>query len=153
MVHLARGMGKRRTEQRNRARPSEANNAWTTGEGTGSMYPHGTAGAKTVRAKTARKFGGIPIHIGEKASSKNHRGRFFASNPKDLISPFQGSANRRSWSLIGSIASCLARTQRSGRSRAPSSPAWLTLLINLCRKVGRPIQWDRPRNRRRRRGE
>jgi len=131
MVHLAMGW---ENVAPTRIEPTiEANNAWE--RGVRVEYPNGTV--VRLESQDGPEFGGI--FIGEKGKLEINRGRF-ASNPKDLISPFQGSATD------GHVANWLDCIVSREEPNAPVEVGHLVTsvahLINLCRKVGRPIQWD-----------
>lgn len=98
-------------------------------------YPNGTV--VRLESDNGPAFGGI--FIGEKGKMEINRGRF-ACNPKMLLAPFEG---QESENHVGNWLDCIESRQEPN---APVEVGHLITsvahLINICRTVGRPIEWD-----------
>jgi len=131
MVHLAMGWDHVAPK---RLEPTvDAGNYWD--RGVRIYYPNGT----TVRLESpdGPAFGGI--FIGEKGKMEINRGRF-ACNPKGLLAPYDGAGSENH------VANWLDCIQTRKEPNAPVEVGHLVTsvahLINICRMVNRPIEWD-----------
>lgn len=98
-------------------------------------YPDGTV--VRLESDDGPAFGGI--FVGEKGKLEINRGRF-ACNPTTLLAPFDGQPSENH---LGNWLDCVESRQEPN---APVEVGHLITsvahLINICRTVGRPIQWD-----------
>ncbi len=131
MVHLAMGWD---NIAPTRLEPTtEADDYWD--RGVRIYYPNGTV--IRLESQDGPAFGGI--FIGEKGKIEINRGRF-ACNPKDLLAPFDSADTENH------VANWLDCIQSRAEPNAPVEVGHLVTgvshLINICRIVGRPIEWD-----------
>lgn len=131
MVHLAMGWDNVAPV---RLEPlAAAENNWE--RGVRLRYPDGTI--VRLESKDGPEFGGILI--GEQGKIEINRGRF-ACNPKDLLAPYAGGDTE------DHVANWLDCIQSRAEPNAPVEVGHLVSsvahLINICRVVGRPINWD-----------
>ncbi len=131
MVHLAMGWEKvapRRIEPTTEAKSDRE-------RGVRLYYPDGTV--VRLESDGGPAFGGI--FVGEKGKMEINRGRF-ACNPTTLLAPFEGE---ESDNHVGNWLDCIESRQEPN---APVEVGHLITsvahLINICRTVGRPIEWD-----------
>ena len=131
MVHLA--MGWRNVAPTRIVPTTPADNYW--GRGVRLYYPDGTV--VRLESKDGPAFGGI--FIGQRGKIEINRGRF-ACNPTDLLAPFEGPDTE------SHVANWLDCVQSRKDPNAPVEVGHLITsvshLINICRIVGRPIEWD-----------
>jgi predicted dehydrogenase len=131
MVHLAMGwenVAPRRIEPTTEAKNDRE-------RGVRLYYPDGTV--VRLESDVGRAFGGI--FVGEKGKMEINRVRF-ACNPTTLLAPFEGEESENH---VGNWLDCIESRQE------PNAPvevghliASVAHLINICRTVGRPIEWD-----------
>ncbi|QDU75834.1 putative oxidoreductase YvaA [Bremerella volcania] len=131
MVHLAMGW---ENVAPKRIEPTlAADNYWE--RGVRLYYPDGTV--IRLESDGGPAFGGI--FIGDKAKMEINRGRF-ACNPKGLLPAFEGQDTE------SHVANWLDCVQSREEPNAPVEVGHLVTsvshLINICRIVGRPIDWD-----------
>jgi hypothetical protein len=131
MVHLAMGW---ENVAPTRIEPTTAaDNYWD--RGVRLYYPDSTV--ILLESKDGPAFGGI--FIGEKGKIEINRGRF-ACNPKGLLAPYEGPDTENH------VANWLDCVQSRAEPNAPVEVGHLVTsvahLINICRMVGSPIQWD-----------
>ena len=131
MVHLA--MGWENVAPTRIVPTIQSNNARE--RGVRLIYADGTV--VRLESDDGPAFGGI--FIGEKGKVEINRGRF-ACNPKTLLAPFEG---QESENHVGNWLDCIESRQEPN---APVEVGHLITsiahLINICRTVGRPIEWD-----------
>jgi predicted dehydrogenase len=131
MVHLA--MGWENVAPTRIVPTTPADNYW--GRGVRLYYPDGTV--VRLESKDGPAFGGI--FIGQRGKIEINRGRF-ACNPTDLLAPFEGPDTE------SHVANWLDCVQSRKEPNAPVEVGHLITsvshLINICRFVGRPIEWD-----------
>ncbi|MEP3478949.1 MAG: Gfo/Idh/MocA family oxidoreductase [Fuerstiella sp.] len=98
-------------------------------------YPDGTV--VRLESDGGPAFGGV--FIGEKGKLEINRGRF-ACNPTSLLAAFNG---KEAENHVGNWLDCIESRQEPN---APVEVGHLVTsvahLINICRTVGRPIEWD-----------
>ena len=98
-------------------------------------YPDGTV--VRLESDEGPAFGGI--FVGEKGKMEINRGRF-ACNPTTLLAPYEGEESENH---VGNWLDCIESRQEPN---APVEVGHLIVsvahLINICRTVGRPIEWD-----------
>lgn len=131
MVHLAMGW---ENVAPKRIEPTlAADNYWE--HGVRLYYPDGTV--IRLESDAGPAFGGI--FVGEKGKMEINRGRF-ACNPKGLLPAFEGPDTENH------VANWLDCVQSRDEPNAPVEVGHLVTsvshLINICRIVGRPIEWD-----------
>ncbi|MEO1616837.1 MAG: Gfo/Idh/MocA family oxidoreductase [Planctomycetota bacterium] len=98
-------------------------------------YPDGTV--VRLESNGGPAFGGI--FIGEKGKLEINRGRF-ACNPTTLLPPFEG---KESENHVGNWLDCIeSRAEPNAPVEVGHLITSVAHLINICRAVGRPIQWD-----------
>lgn len=131
MVHLAMGwenVAPTRIEPTTEAKDARE-------RGVRLHYPGGTL--VRLESDNGPAFGGI--FIGEKGKMEINRGRF-ACNPTALLAPFVGEESENH---VGNWLDCIESRQEPN---APVEVGHLITsvahLINICRTVGRPIEWD-----------
>jgi hypothetical protein len=131
MVHLA--MGWENVAPTRIVPTTPADKYW--GRGVRLYYPDGTV--VRLESKDGPAFGGI--FIGERGKIEINRGRF-ACNPTNLLAPFEGPETENH------VANWLDCIQSRKEPNAPVEVGHLITsvshLINICRIVGRPIEWD-----------
>jgi predicted dehydrogenase len=131
MVHLAMGWDNVAPIRIVPTTPAE--NCW--GRGVRLYYPDGAV--VRLESKDGPAFGGI--FIGQRGKIEINRGRF-ACNPADLLAPFEGPDTENH------VANWLDCVQSRKNPSAPVEVGHLITsvshLINICRVVGRPIEWD-----------
>jgi predicted dehydrogenase len=131
MVHLA--MGWENVAPTRIVPTTPADNYW--GRGVRLYYPDGTV--VRLESEDGPAFGGI--FIGERGKIEINRGRF-ACNPTDLLAPFEGPETENH------VANWLDCVQSRKDPNAPVEVGHLITsvshLINICRIVGHPIEWD-----------
>ena len=102
------------------------------------FYPDGTV--VRLESDDGPAFGGI--FVGERGKLEINRGRF-TCNPTTLLAPFEG---KDSENHVGNWLDCIESRQEPN---APVEVGHLIVsvahLINICRTVGRPIEWDQAR--------
>ncbi|MFN3153228.1 Gfo/Idh/MocA family protein [Bremerella sp.] len=131
MVHLAMGW---ENVAPKRIEPTlAADNYWE--RGVRLHYPNGTV--IRLESNGGPAFGGI--FIGDKGKMEINRGRF-ACNPKGLLPTFEGPDTENH------VANWLDCVQSRDEPNAPVEVGHLVTsvshLINICRIVDRPIEWD-----------
>ncbi len=98
-------------------------------------YPDGTV--VKLESDDGPAFGGI--FIGEKGKLEINRGRF-ACNPTTLLAPFDG---QESENHVGNWLDCIeSREEPNAPVEVGHLISTVAHLINICRTVGRPIEWD-----------
>ena len=131
MVHLA--MGWDDVAPQRLVPTTTANNRWD--RGVRLYYPDGTE--VRLESGDGPAFGGI--FIGEKGKMEINRGRF-ACNPSNLLAPYPGKETENH---VANWLDCIESRQDP---HAPVEVGHLITsvsnLINVCRAVGRPIEWD-----------
>jgi predicted dehydrogenase len=131
MVHLA--MGWENVAPTRIVPTTPADNYW--GRGVRLYYPDGTV--VRLESKDGPAFGGI--FIGQRGKIEINRGRF-ACNPTNLLAQFEGPDTE------SHVANWLDCVQSRKDPNAPVEVGHLITsvshLINICRIVGRPIEWD-----------
>ena len=131
MVHLA--MGWENVAPKRIVPTTPADN--DMGRGVRLYYPDGTV--VRLENKGGPAFGGI--FIGQRGKIEINRGRF-ACNPTDLLAPYEGPDTE------GHVANWLDCVQSREDPNAPVEVGHLITsvshLINICRMVDRPIDWD-----------
>jgi predicted dehydrogenase len=131
MVHLA--MGWENVAPTRIVPTTPADNYWE--RGVRLYYPDGTV--VRLESKDGPAFGGI--FIGQRGKIEINRGRF-ACNPTDLLAPYEGPETENH------VANWLDCVQSRENPNAPVEVGHLITsvshLINICRFVGRPIEWD-----------
>ena len=131
MVHLAMGWV---NVAPTRIQPTtKAKDYWN--RGVRLYYPDGTV--IRLESSDGPAFGGI--FIGQRGKIEINRGRF-ASNPKDLLAPFNGSKTE---SHVANWLDCIeTREQPNAPVEVGHLIASVAHLINICRITGRTINWD-----------
>ena len=131
LVHLA--MGWENVAPTRIVPTTPADKYW--GRGVRLFYPDGTV--VRLESKDGPAFGGI--FIGQRGKIEINRGRF-ACNPTNLLAPFEGPETENH------VANWLDSVQSRKEPNAPVEVGHLITsvshLINICRIVGRPIEWD-----------
>ena len=131
MVHLA--MGWEDVAPTRIVPTTPADDPWE--RGVRLDYPDGTV--VRLESQDGPAFGGI--FVGEKGKIEINRGRF-ACNPVGLLAPFEGPDKE------SHVANWLDCVQSRKEPNAPVEVGHLIVsvahLVNICRAVGRPIEWD-----------
>lgn len=131
MVHLAMGWDNVAPTRIEPTTPADS--YW--GRGVRLYYPDSTV--VRLESQEGPAFGGV--FIGEKGKIEINRGRF-ACNPAGMLAPLEAPDNE------DHVANWLDCIQSRKEPNAPVEVGHLITsvshLINICRVVGRPIEWD-----------